>query len=152
MLPEKGSEFSLNLPPVIPLDSEKVVNELHEHHKRVLGEDVEVAESQALSESHIEVIEPRKLDLREAERLLLAFRHKAPFFPFIIIPDDATVSSLSRTSPFLLLAVLTVASGMDTPLNFQMDQEFRRILSAKVVVDGQKSLDFLQGILLYIAW
>lgn len=152
VLPEKGSEFSLDLPPVIPPDSEKVVNELHEHHKRVLGEDVEVAESQALSESHIEVIEPRKLDLCEAERLLLAFRHKSPFFPFVIIPDDATVSSLSRTSPFLLLAVLTVASGMDTPLNFQMDQEFRRILSAKVVVDGQKSLDFLQGILIYIAW
>jgi hypothetical protein len=90
--------------------------------------------------------------LQDAERLLAVFRHKAPLFPFVTIPEEMTVSSLSRTSPFLLLAILTVASGMNTPLNYQMDQEFRRILSAKVVVEGQKSLDFLQGILLYIAW
>ena len=148
----KDSEFSLDLPPVIAPDSEKIVNELRQHHKRMLGEEVEVAESQSVGESQIEVIEPRNLDLSQAERLLSAFRHKAPFFPFITISEDATVSSLSRTSPFLLLAILTVASGMDTPLNCQMEQEFRRILSAKVVVEGQKSLDFLQGILLYIAW
>jgi hypothetical protein len=148
----KEAEFSLDLPPVIAPDSEKIVNELHQHHKRALGEEVEVAESQSLRESRIEVIEPRKLDLSDAERLLSAFRHKAPFFPFIVIPEGATVSSLSRTSPFLLLAILTIASGMDTPLNYQMDQEFRRILSEKVVAEGQKSLDFLQGILLYIAW
>jgi hypothetical protein len=148
----KESEFSLDLPPVIALDSEKIINELHQHHKRALGEEVEVVESQSSSDFPIGVIEPRKLDLNDAGKLLSAFRHKAPFFPFIIIPEEATVSSLSRTSPFLLLAILTIASGMDTPLNYQMDQEFRRILSEKVVAEGQKSLDFLQGILLYIAW
>jgi hypothetical protein len=128
------------------------MDELHEHHKRVLGDEDADHGSQSARESRLEVIEPRTLDFKEAETLLSAFRHKAPLFPFVVIPDDATVSSLSRTSPFLLLAILTVASGMDTPLNYQMDQEFRRILSAKVVVEGQKSLDFLQGTLLYIAW
>ena len=128
------------------------MDELHEHHKRVLGDKEYGFKTHPSEESPLEVIEPRKLDLRDAERLLSAFRHKAPLFPFVTIPEDATVSSLSRTSPFLLLAILTVASGMDTPLNCQMDQEFRRILSAKVVVEGQKSLDFLQGMLIYIAW
>ena len=128
------------------------MDELHEHHKRMLGDNESGLKTQSSGESRLEVIEPRKLDLADAERMLSAFRHKAPLFPFVTIPEDATVSSLSRTSPFLLLAVLTVASGMDTPLNCQLDQEFRRILSAKVVVEGQKSLDFLQGMLLYISW
>jgi hypothetical protein len=128
------------------------MDELHNHHKRVLGvEDCPVRPNSAEG-SRQSVIEPRKLNLQDAERLLAVFRHKAPLFPFVTISEEMTVSSLSRTSPFLLLAILTVASGMNTPLNYQMDQEFRRILSAKVVVEGQKSLDFLQGILVYIAW
>ncbi|KAH8591825.1 hypothetical protein B0O99DRAFT_266476 [Bisporella sp. PMI_857] len=73
-------------------------------------------------------------------------------FPFVVVSGDATVPYLSRTSPFLLLAILTVASSMDPQLRHQIDQEFRRILSAKVIMDGQKSLDYLQGLLIYIAW
>lgn len=33
-----------------------------------------------------------------------------------------------------------------------MDHEFRRVLSLKVIVEGQKSLDYLQGLLIYLAW
>lgn len=132
------------------------MDELQQHHRHVLGdgdededEDVEILPP---DESQLALIESRKIDIEQAEALLSAFRHKSPFFPFVTLPEKATVSSLSRSSPFLLLAVLTVASGMDTPLNHQMDHEFRRILSSKVVAEGQKSLDFLQGLLLYIAW
>lgn len=150
---DKDPEFSIDLPPVIAPDSEKIIDELHEHHKRVLGDEDECLESQSSRASQPEMmIQPRKLDLSEAEKLLSAFRDKAPLFPFVNIPDNATVSSLSRSSPFLLLAILAVAARKDTPLNYQMDHEFRRILSEKVVVEGQKSLDFLQGLLLYICW
>ena len=68
------------------------------------------------------------------------------------IEDEATVLGLARTKPFLLLAILTVASLSDTSLHPQLDHEFKRILSAKVIVEGQKSLDFLRGMLIYIAW
>lgn len=128
------------------------MDELYEHHKLVLGDVEDLMESPSRTDSRLAVIEQRKIDLKQAEVLLSAFRHKAPLFPFVIIPEKATVSSLSRNSPFLLLAILTVASGMDTPLSHQLDHEFRYILSSKVVVEGQKSLDFLQGLLLYIAW
>jgi hypothetical protein len=76
----------------------------------------------------------------------------APTFPFVHIPVEATVPSLSRSSPFLLLAILTTASIRDQPLYLQMDYEFRRVLGLKVIVERQKSLDFLQGLLIYIAW
>lgn len=149
---KRDAGFFLDLPPVLAPDTGDTMDELHSHHKRVLGDEDCSVRPKSAEGTRLSVIEPRKLNLQDAERLLAAFRHKAPLFPFVSISDEMTVSSLSRTSPFLLLAILTVASGMDTPLNYQMDQEFRRILGAKVVVEGQKSLDFLQGILIYIAW
>lgn len=128
------------------------MEEFHERHKHVLGEEDEDIETLSAGDSQLALIEPRRIDLAQAEGLLAAFRHKAPLFPFVTISESDTVASLSRSSPFLLLAILTVASGMDTPLNHQMDHEFRRVLSSKVVADGQKSLDFLLGLLIYIAW
>ena len=101
---------------------------------------------------HPAIIEHRKVTLEQAEQLLSSFRRMAPHFPFVQIPEDATVPSLSRMSPFLLLAILTTASLRDPPLHHQMDFEFKRILSTKVIVEGRKSLDFVQGILVYVAW
>ncbi|KAK0121832.1 hypothetical protein ONS95_010113 [Cadophora gregata] len=98
------------------------------------------------------IVEKRKVTLKQAEELLAKYREKASFFPFVKIAPDATVPSLSRTSPFLLLAILTSASIQDRLLHHQIDHEFRRVLSSKVLLQGQRSLDFLQGLLVYITW
>jgi hypothetical protein len=68
------------------------------------------------------------------------------------IPPDATVPQLSRTSPFLLLAIMNSAAIDDPHLYHQIEHEFKRVLSGKIIVEGKKSLDFLQGLLVYIAW
>jgi hypothetical protein len=98
------------------------------------------------------VTDTSKVTLAQAEELLMIFRQKAAGFPFVQIPADATVPSLARKTPFLLLGILTAASVRDRPLNHQLDHEFRRVLSMKVIVQGCKSLDYLQGLLVYIAW
>jgi hypothetical protein len=129
---------------------------LYQHHEEIFADD----EGKVLQEGEagdqprgcMPFIEQRKVDRKQAEQLLLAFRGKAPFFPFVEVSPESTVPSLARNSPFLLLAILTVASSSDPKLRHQMDHEFRRILSTKVIVEGQKSLDFLQGMLVYIAW
>lgn len=97
-------------------------------------------------------INQRKLTLKEAEELLLAFRGKSSLFPFVVLQPEATVPFLARHSPFLLLAILAASATSDPMLRRQLDHEFKRILSAKVIVGGQKSLDFLQGLIVYIAW
>lgn len=149
------TEFLINLPTVTAPDSGADVEELFEHHKKFFADD-EAKDEQGGSgdqpRARVPLIEQRKVDRNQAERLLLAFRKKAPFFPYVYIPPEATIPSLSRSSPFLLLAILTVASSPDSELHHQMDHEFRRVLSSKVIVEGQKSLDFLQGMLVYIAW
>jgi hypothetical protein len=124
------SDFSINLPTVTALDSGADVEELFEHHKAFFADDEEkdqLCGSTDRPRTHMPLIEQRKVDRKEAEQLLLAFRSKAPFFPFVHIPSEATVPSLSRNSPFLLLAILTVASFPDPKLHHQMDHEFRRV-------------------------
>jgi hypothetical protein len=137
-------------------DTRQDVEDLHEHHMEVFGDgdaayDEQFHNSRCPQQSPAR-IERRKVTLDEAESLLSFFRQQASYFPFVQIPTDSTVPSLSRTSPFLLLAILTTASMRDRPLYHQMDHEFKRILSTKVIVEGRKSLDFIQGILVYVAW
>jgi hypothetical protein len=154
------SEFSIDLPAVSSPDTGKDVEALHEHHMGMFEHD----ESTEIKSSHSSkgvqqvptqrptIIEPRKVTLGQAEKLLSSFRRMATYFPFVQIPAESTVPSLSRTSPFLLLAILTTASIGEPTLYHQMDHEFKRILSSKVIVEGRKSLDFLQGLLIYVAW
>jgi hypothetical protein len=137
-------------------DTRQDVEDLHDHHMEVFGDrddaDVEQSHNSRCPQQSPAKIERRKVTLDEAESLLSSFRQKASYFPFVQLPAESTVPSLSRTSPFLLLAILTTASMRDPPLYHQMDHEFKRILSTKVIVEGRKSLDFIQGILVYVAW
>ena len=138
-------------------DSGADVEELYQHHKDIFldddkGEALQLDEPGNKLRGNVRLLEKRKIDRKQAEQLLLSFRSKAQFLPFVHLPQDATIPSLSRNSPFLLLAILTVASSSDPKLHHQIDHEFRRVLSSKVIVEGQKSLDFLQGLLVYIAW
>lgn len=150
-----NSDFSLSLAAVHTPDTSKDIAALHKHHMDVFG-DEEAAhafdETTQLGDGEPTVMGKRKVTLKQAESLLGTYRAKASFFPFVRIAPDATVPSLSRTSPFLLLAILTSASIQDPLLHHQIDHEFRRVLSSQVLLQGKRSLDFLQGLLVYIAW
>ena len=158
--PSSGDQrFSLDLPALPSPDVQGNISELHDHHKQFFDvDDSDCPVSRAAQEKSSPaqgaqpLIQQRKVTLNQAEKLLTAFKKKAHFFPFVQISDEATVPSLSRTTPFLLLAMLSAASMSDPQLNYQIDYEFRRVLSLKVVVEGRKSLEYLQGLLVYIAW
>lgn len=145
-------EFGIDLPTMSGPNSSRDVAELHEHHKHYFGDDTPLDSNDSTRSSPSPIVLQRRITRPEAEQLLLSFRGKAQFFPFVLISSKATIPSLSRTSPFLLLAILTTAALKEPLLHHQLDHEFRRILSSKVIVEGQKSLDFLQGLLVYIAW
>lgn len=144
----------MNLPTVSSPNTRKDVVAIHDHHQEFFGDEVaaELEHRHSSEESRQSFIEQRKLTLGEAEELLSLYRKRAFSFPFVYIPAEATVPSLARTSPFLLLAILTSASIRDLSLYHQINHEFRRVLSSKVIVEGRKSLDYLQGLLVYIAW
>ena len=89
---------------------------------------------------------------QEAEELVQAFRLGYGDFPFIIIPSASPLEVLRQERPFLLLAVLVVASRKQHKLQDALEREFRRSLSAKVIMEGARNLDLLQGLLIYLAW
>ncbi|CCC07682.1 unnamed protein product [Sordaria macrospora k-hell] len=67
--------------------------------------------------------------------------------------EEATVASLARERPFVLLAVLAAASSTRTLQGHSLyDEEFRKILGLKFVAGGERSLELLQGLAAYVAW
>ncbi|KAL7931400.1 hypothetical protein V8C35DRAFT_310306 [Trichoderma chlorosporum] len=92
-------------------------------------------------------------NLASAESLLTAFQSMLSHFPCIVLDPDVSVSMLASTKPFILLAILAAASGSRTiQSNSLYDEEFRKILGLKFAACGERTLEILQGILIYCAW
>lgn len=69
-----------------------------------------------------------------ADHYLLRFRSMSPYFPFIVIPDDATFLSLSMDRPFLCLAAVCAAASTDKLLQSTLEQSFRIAILQKIMV------------------
>ncbi|GKT42398.1 uncharacterized protein ColSpa_02579 [Colletotrichum spaethianum] len=94
-----------------------------------------------------------QFNLDSAEKLLQTFRVMLKHFPCVALPPDATVESLSKTKPFLLLAILSTASVSSALQGHTLyDEEFRKILGLKFVAGSERTLELLQGLLIYTAW
>lgn len=74
-------------------------------------------------------------------------------FPCInLLPAD-TILTLAVSRPFVLLAILAAASGSRTLQGHSLyDEEFRKVLGLKFVAGGERSIELLQGTLIYCAW
>lgn len=92
-------------------------------------------------------------NISSAESLLNSFKSMVNYLPFVILPDDSSVLHLAATKPFTLLSILTVASGSKMMQKHALyDDEFRKALGLKYVSGGERSLELLQGLLIYCAW
>lgn len=92
------------------------------------------------------------LNMNDAEQLLLQFRQQRAYFPFIEVPEGTTAALMAPSQPFLLLAILTVSLTRKPLLQKRLDERFRRVLSERVIFYGEKSMDYVQGLLVYMAW
>jgi len=73
-------------------------------------------------------------------------------FPFVIIPANTSCATLTQVKPFLMLGILLVASIGDEEFQNACDLLFRNALATKAIVNGERSLELLQGLLVYLAW
>jgi hypothetical protein len=88
----------------------------------------------------------------KAEEYLTIFRLREPSFPWVRLPKQTSLDTLRRERPFLLLSVLTFAAYEDLQLQRQLETELKDSLMKKILTHGEKSLDLLQGLLVYLAW
>ena len=70
----------------------------------------------------------------------------------MLVRPGTSLNTIRRERPFLLLAILAFATQAKPKLQEQIELEVRESLSKRVVVNMEKSLDVLQGLLVYLAW
>jgi hypothetical protein len=59
---------------------------------------------------------------------------------------------LCTDNPFLCRAIMVVASCKNVARQIVLRKDFLRELCEKVLIESQKSLDILQGLLVFVAW
>lgn len=99
-----------------------------------------------------DIISKGMVGFEQAEDFLRFFRTKACNFPFVLVSPQTSLDSLRREKPFLLLSILAFSAYENYKLQQVLELEIREQLSRKVIVNGEKSMDLLQGLLLYICW
>ena len=104
------------------------------------------------ADSRQDVIDQGLLSVNEAEELIHIYRTESQGFPFVYLAPDLPLETLRHERPFLLLAVLESACIDNPALQAKLDKELRESLGTMVIVDGQLSLDLLEGLLVYLAW
>lgn len=90
--------------------------------------------------------------MQEAEELLRVYQDVSRDYPFIYIDPTTSLETIRWEKPFLLLSVLVMTSQRARSLQVLLERELRDLLSMKVIVEGELSLDLLQGLLVYLAW
>lgn len=100
----------------------------------------------------MDVIQKGIISLKKAEDLLNAVTSEYGSFHWLIFPSGLSLNIYRRERPFLLLALLALASRKQRRLYEPLQDEFKNVLSAKVIMNGTPNVDILQGLLVYLAW
>jgi hypothetical protein len=91
--------------------------------------------------------------VEEAEALLAAFKTEmVSNFPFVIIPPEMTAQRLHNEKPFLFMNIMAAASYRDMTRQRHLGEDVMKYICDHVVLRGEKSLELLQGILIFLSW
>lgn len=99
---------------------------------------------------HPDVISMGFLDADEANQLLADFFVTSAEFPLIVLPFHADLECMRWERPCLLLAILTACAR--DHLQSQLEIEFRKMLADRVILNAEKNMDLLQGLLVFLTW
>jgi hypothetical protein len=124
----------------------------HPFGKSFFGHSLFPVPSFTIFDDFQDVISSGLVTPEKAQASLQYFRTTASNSPFVIISPDTSLDHLRRQKPFLLLNILAMASLDNLKLQKLLDQEIRDTLGRRVFASGEKSLDLLQGILVYLTW
>ncbi len=74
-------------------------------------------------------------------------------YPAVVLPEDWTVAKLRECRPILFLAVLAASASASKPaLNLRLNKEIQQVYATKVAIQGRKSLEICQAMLISILW
>lgn len=101
-----------------------------------------------------DVVDRGIISLEDADQLVAFFIHDlAPFFPLVILPANTTAAQLRQAKPTLFLSVLAAASiSVDAGLASVLNREMVRLYAERFFIEGEKSLELVQALLLMIVF
>jgi hypothetical protein len=99
-----------------------------------------------------DVVDRGIITLDDAEQLVAFFIHElAPIFPLVVLPTSTTAAQLRQSKPVLFLSVLAAASlSIDAGLAGVLNREMVRLYAERFFIEGEKSLELVQALLLMI--
>lgn len=97
-------------------------------------------------------IEAGEISPESANSILNTFRSFVVTFPFVVLQEDITVENLRRQQPFLFLAIMMVTTYATPSLQRMLLQKLKTQIAYRVIENSEKSLEIIQGLLVYVAW
>ncbi|OOQ87164.1 hypothetical protein PEBR_18497 [Penicillium brasilianum] len=74
-----------------------------------------------------------------------------PMFPFVPVPSHMTVEDLCRERPFLYLNITMIACP-NPERQRELSKAVKEYIADRIIMQGQRSLDLLQGLLVHLVW
>jgi hypothetical protein len=91
--------------------------------------------------------------LDNSDILLSNFHDRlAPKVPFVVIPTHVTAEDLYKENPIVYMAIMLAASYNDQVTQQELEKFMLKYLTQKIILEGKKSLELLQGLLICICW
>jgi hypothetical protein len=84
--------------------------------------------------------------------LLQRYRAMQHYFPFVVISETWDVQYMLNFRPMLLLAVVSSSACQHPQIQQVLIKDLKDILSRRVTISGEQSLELLQAILIHLAW
>jgi hypothetical protein len=107
------------------------------------GNNAQIAPSSPTTSEHFEENPDRDFEIFKARHL--------KGYPFMYIPASMTAEEFQQTNPFLWMNIDAIFSS-SLRRRGERGQKIREHLAQKVVVQGERSLELLQGTLMHGAW
>lgn len=103
---------------------------------------------------YLDVVDRKLLTMEMAASI---FNHyvedMVPHFPAVVFPPGTSALDIRRKKPTLFLAILAAASGTTHPgLHRALYLEISRTFAERVIVNGEKSLELVQALVLCTMW
>lgn len=95
----------------------------------------------------------RPVSVEQAIELIEYYRQVlTPNFPFVVLPADVSIVDMRRLKPVLFKGVLVVSAWRSRPLQLLLEKDFLVDIASRFFIHGERSLDLLQGLMVYLAW
>lgn len=89
----------------------------------------------------------------QSDRILSLFRERyIRNFPFLVLDDHITANQLYIDKPFLFRVIMLAAAPLPIPRIIKMKRNVLAYLGQHMLVEEERQLDLLQGLLICISW